>query len=474
MEPQKTPPNQPADDKDVNVNPPNQNPDAPIDEPVGDIASQLDPAITSQPEGPAPAADAAVPGVPETTEAPGSPEPPKEETSPVFKPEDPAPAEDVQPEGAAGGGDSFGDAADSSTQSSETMPQDSGFPVSGDVIADPLPVTAPSHRKKGLIVGLVIAAVLLLLSGGAAASYYYVLNKPENVLKQALANSMSLEKAGTAQFSGVFAVEADGSGVPLEATFKGSADGRTGAVDVSGNLDVMVTNVTFDVRTTDSKTLYFRLGGLEGLPELLASSGTEAALYAPIVGVLNDQWIEVNESMLKQADESYQSAVMTDSDIKKVTDAYLKYPFLVVSEVLADAVIAGENCHHYKLKVDPAKLKGFLAALKDAKLDSYKIDQKVLDSYNKSIDQGNLGQYPFEIWISKDGKMIKQASAKFNSEGTEMNLRFTVDSYNKPVKVEKPEGAKSLMEIMGDFLGGGLGTGLTLPMTTESESGISL
>lgn len=345
-------------------------------------------------------------------------------------------------------------------------------PVADDIVPDPLPVTAPKSRKKGLIAGLIIAAVLLLLSVGAAASYYYIANKPENVLKQALANSMNMEKAKTSHFSGSVSGEQSGSGTPIETTFKGSADNQTGAIEFSGKVDLLLTNATFDLRSEDSKSIFVRLGGLSGLSELLASSSEQAAAYAPFFNSLNDQWIEINESLIKQYDKSFESGVLTEADAKKFTDAYLKYPFLVVDEVLEDQSIAGESCHHYRIKVDVVKLKGLLTALKDAKLDSYRLDQKALDQLNKAIDDSGLGNYGFEIWISKSGKMIKQLSTSFASGGMDWKVRYTVESYNQPVKVEKPEDAKSLMDIIGEFMISGLGP--ELMSDAGSDSGISL
>jgi len=424
MDPQKTPPNKSTD---------------------GDGVS--DPAVTT-PETSPPEA---------TIHSPAQPDPMGSSPPTVQSaPENVGPDAEVQPQ------------ADSSAPADLTPANENTQPVTGDVVPDPLPVAAPKHRKKGLIMGLVIAAILLLLSGGAAASYYYMLNQPENVLKQALANSMDAEKTKTARFSGAVSAEQSGSDTPLAATFKGSADSQTGAFEFSGKVDLLIANVSFDLLSEDSKSLFFRLGGLEGLPELLAASNEQAAPYAPIISSLNDQWIEVNESLIKQYDESYESGVLTEADIQKVTDAYLKHSFLVIDKVLEDQVIAGDNCYHYRLKVDSSKLKDFVTALKDAKLDSYKIDQKAVDAFKKSIDEAGLDKYPIEIWISKGGKMIRQAATEFATEGMNLSVRFTVDSYNQAVDIKKPDDAKSLLDIMGGLLGGGLAP------AAELESGISL
>lgn len=340
------------------------------------------------------------------------------------------------------------------------------------VPGDALPVAPPKHRKKGLVIGLIIAAVLVFLLGGAAAAYYYVANKPENVLKKALANSFDLEKAKTMQFNGE--VRLDGEGMSGGLTFKGTADNKTGAFDVSSDVDAVVTRVTLQALSPDGKNFYVKAGGLEGLPALLAATGEMGAAYAPMITSINDQWIEINESFLKQLGDSYEAKTLTEADFKKITTAYSQHPFFVVTETLKDEEIAGQKSHHYKVIVDRTKLKSFAVALKDAKLDAFKIEQKDIDELDAELPK-DLDKYPVEVWVSKKSKMITQVAFKTTQEGTTINLRFTVESYNKPVKVEKPETSKSLLEVMGDFMGGGsLSQGLGLPATEELQSGISL
>lgn len=354
------------------------------------------------------------------------------------------------------------------------QPQDSSLPDAGpaiqaaDMAPDPLPVTVHHGKKKGLILGLIIAAIVLLLSGGAAASYYYVVNKPENVLKQALGNFIDAEKAKTVQFSGTISASDKESDMSLEATYKGAADNKTGVFELSGKADVLVTNVAFDLRSPEGKSYFVRVGGLDGLSELLAATGDLGALYAPMIASVNDQWIEINESLMKQLDESYKSGVTTAADNKKIADAYLKYPFMAVQESLADEVISGKSSHHYKVVIDKAKLKAFFKALKDSNLDSYKFAQADLDEINKMADETDFAKYPFEVWISKSDKMFTQLAFKGSQDGTDFSLRITADSYNKPVNVEKPEGAKSVLDLMGEF-SGAIQSGSQLLMPAENE-----
>ncbi len=338
----------------------------------------------------------------------------------------------------------------------------------------PIPTPAAPHKrgKKGLLIGLIAAATFLLLSGGGAAAYYYhTVNKPENVLKQALANSFDTEKFKTVQFNGDVAFTEEQSDVEVKATYKGSADNKTGAFDISGDVDVFVAKITYDMKSPDGKSFYLRAGGLDGLSDLLSAYGEVGQLYAPIIDVLNNQWIEVNESVIKQFDSSYKKAVLTEADGKKLATAYEQNPFLVIKETLADEEVGGQKSHHYKVVIDETLLKSFLKALKNAKLDSYSVSQDSLDQVDSALGEVALDKYPIEVWISKKDKMFTRMTFKTDFSGGSVDISFAVVSYNKAVKVEKPAGAKSILEIMSEFTGGAT----DLPLSASAlENGISL
>jgi hypothetical protein len=53
--------------------------------------------------------------------------------------------------------------------------------------------------------------------------------------------------------------------------------------------------------------------------------------------------------------------------------------------------------------------------------------------------------------------MVSQITFKVIEKDTTTNVRVTMDSYNKPLNIEKPEGAKSLLEIMSGLYTQSLG-----------------
>jgi hypothetical protein len=424
--------------------------------PVNQPEGQDVPENGAVPSSPAPTGVPAIPGDGQTIKPEGSTVSPD-----VAAPTPPAPADPVPAD----------DASASRPEKDVTLPW-----MTNDAAPDPLPVTPPKKRKKGLFIGLIVAAVILVLSGGAAASYYYyVANKPENVLKQALANSMDPAKAKTMHATGSMVLTDEN--MTIEATYNLATDSQTGALELSGTSDAVVTTLAYDVRSTDGKTFYFKIGGLDGLSELLTSIGLGD--YMPLIDLVNDQWFEVNESMLSQFTEGVQMGTLTAADRTKIAAAYNQHSFLVIKETLPDETIGGKAAHHYKVAVDPAVLKAFVAALKAADLDVVTLQDETITEINKVIDQAEFDKHPFEVWIDKADKLFAQFKVSYTEEeGSKTDVKLTVESYNQPVQVEKPEDAKSVLELMAEFTalfsGGEYSDLLSDPLILPESSGISL
>lgn len=375
----------------------------------------------------------------------------------TIAPNSPAPAANTPDAGAApepAAGDSGADTPEPAAPQ-PGMPSEPAAPA--DVPADPLPINSGKRRKKGLLIGLIIAAVILLLSGGAAAAYfgYYLPNKPENVLKKALANSFDLQKSKTIHFSGEATIGSEEEDFSVKTTYNGQMDHTSGSFLFSGVTDALVTKVTSEVRSADGKNLYFKVGGLDGLSELLALSGLEGAgAFAPGLATLNDQWIEVSEGFLSQSiGDSYKGFKLSESDARKLAAAYDQNQFLVIKEVLPDAEVKGVASHHYRVGYDMPKFKSFLRAVNAANLDAIKLTDEQLDELDRGLDEIDTVE-PWDIWIGKKDKMVRQMAIEMTDEGATFDFTFTIDSYNQPVTVEKPENAMSVLELLSIVLGG--------------------
>ncbi len=310
-------------------------------------------------------------------------------------------------------------------------------------------VRAGKKSRRRLLAFVALGAVLLLLAGGASA-LYYVMNKPQNVLDMALSNAFS-DKTKTAAFDGEIVGTDANKKQAGKLTYNG-AFGQAGALTVSAKLDAVVTNVNFDIRSVDGSSYFVRVGGLEGLPQLLSTS--EAKQLAPLVSTVNNQWFEINQSLIKQFTGSEVSTKLSDSDRTKMVNAYKQHRFLVAKQSFVDQDILGKAAHHYRVAVDKTKLKAFYAALKNANLDTTKITSDQLSAFDTTIDDSKIDTYLVDVWIDKGDRLFRQvAYTKTESDGSSTSLRFTVDSYNQPLNVEKPAGSKSLLDVLGQFVG---------------------
>jgi hypothetical protein len=377
----------------------------------------------------------------------------------------------------------------------QSMPATGGMPASLPPYSPPAnsaptgPVVMNNgSKKKRVILVSAIAGGIVLLGGATAAAYYgYVLpNKPQNILNAALVNEFTPGKITSTTFHGNYSAKQTGDDMTMAGSFKGSVD-KNGPFDISGDFDAVVTKITLDMRSADGKDFYLRVGGLEGLGPLLEDDGdsdasTMLTTYAPLVEAVNNQWFIINQSLISQlqpdADVS-KGLKLSDEDSKKLADAYKKHQFLTVQEKLKDEKIGSRDSHHLKLVIDKAKLKSFAAEIKAAKLSSIKMTNDQLADFNKEADKANFSKYPIEVWISKSEKFIDQIKFATNDKDGQFTATATVDDWNKPVKVEKPAGAKSLLELLGQMnnAGGLSGTETEALFGTEEDApatGISL
>lgn len=311
-------------------------------------------------------------------------------------------------------------------------------------------MVTPKKSKKPLFITLIAAAVVCILLGASAAAYYVVMNKPQNVLNAALANQFSTGKVNSVNFEGSLDIKPKGSNT-ISTTFTGASD-NDGAFTMNAKVDAVVTTVKVDFESADGKSYYLRLGGLDGIDQLLGASG--ASGMAPAIASINNQWLEITQGMLKQltGSDTDVSSKLSDADRQKLADAYKQSQFLVVSKTLKDESIKGKSSRHYQVTVDKTKLKSFVAAVKAANLSAVKITGDNVKEFNKEADKTDFGKYPVDVWVSKADKLINQVTFQGSSDGTSYGLRFTITDFNKPVKVEAPKDSKSLLEVLSALL----------------------
>lgn len=321
----------------------------------------------------------------------------------------------------------------------------------GQQYAAAAPARHPSKKKKGLVAALIAVIAVLVLAGGAAWAYfgYYVPNRPENVLKAALANSFSADKINSVSLNGEVHTN-DNEGGRFEVSFEGGfAEG--GRFDVSASLDLLVTSITIDARSLDGETFYIRGSNLEGLTQMLGA-GDDATVqaYAAIISSLEGQWIDISRSFVEQSTGTSGSPLLAGSDLDKFVQAYNEHPFLSVQEVLPGEQINGTDSHHYRIAIDKAAFEAFARTLRDAEPGALSLSEEQLEQLLSALEDTDFKDNVFDAWITKGTKQFSQISfAVVTDDDTTVDARITFTAYNEPVEVEEPQDAKSILEILG-------------------------
>jgi len=350
--------------------------------------------------------------------------------------------------------------------------------------ADPVPAAAPQKKgflksKKAKLVALV--AVIFVVLGGSAAAYYGVIlpNQPQRIAQQAIANTINQEKVKSGFFEGEVSFSGGEVSQGLSSiSFVGSSN-QEGAINLTLTANTAVTKINFDLKSQDSKTLYVRLSGLDGLDKLLGmytgGSSDEAAFIAtlaPVISHINNQWYTLDESLLNQLGGGVVSAAenkISSEDAKKIGEIYKKHQFLQIDKKLADEKIHGVNSYHIQASINKDQLTGFLNEVKSADIKALPIEQEMIDEVAK-VD---FSKYPFELWVSKSDRVITQVATSFEQDDTKVKVRVALFDINKPVTVDKPEDAKSVLELLGELsplttdIFGGSSNATDLPLITQ-------
>jgi hypothetical protein len=338
---------------------------------------------------------------------------------------------------------------------SATLEQSS---VSQPEVVLPTPVQPKKNKRKLLFVGI-IAGLLVLLAGVGGAAYfvYYLPNTPENVVRQALANALTQEELkNSGKLTGDLSIKGQ-SGVNANVNFSISKDKASGLA-----LNVKSYGVTADIITKDGKTIYVKVGGLNGLDQLLKQysdnfqlgeySGLLEAL-SPLTTKINNQWYEIDDSLLGSTQDLSKSLSgdigLSQQDIDKIVDIYLDNEFIVVDKKGATVEIDGKSATEYQVHIDGQKLKSFAVELKNANIKDLELTDDDINQINEFVNKYNLSEYPFTVWID-DAKNFVQFSYSHKYSTAEVNLKLTMTDQGSDVNIETPKDSKSVFELMTD------------------------
>jgi hypothetical protein len=330
----------------------------------------------------------------------------------------------------------------------------------------PVPSPVPQKKKrKGILIGAIIAAALVILGGGAALAYTLWYQNPEKVVYDSIINAV---KAKTVSGNGVFAVKNDDMEVTI--TFDGQSEAAKGLLNVQASIkseDITLNAGGSGMMVDD--TLYFKLTGLdEVVAQLEKTIGTAPAYVDDIVKKLNDTWISVKpsdyEDVSKELSTQQQCTtdtidrLSTDDGMKnEVVDLYKEHKVLVVG----DKIGSKDGSLGYTVELDPKAAVELVRGLGDTKFG------KALSGCNDGIDFGEIADdmadslddadttrddnaATVEIWVSRFGHEITSVVIRGEEYDTTVNLTLN-PVFNKDVTVEAPADATSLKDLIADL-----------------------
>jgi hypothetical protein len=146
--------------------------------------------------------------------------------------------------------------------------------------------------------------------------------------------------------------------------------------------------------------------------------------------------------------------MLSDADVKMLSDAYTKTPFTTIKSTSSDPV-NGKAATKFELAIDDNKLgdyaKNFdnLSLVKQLKSCSPQVSDKA--NYNDLKDNDTT---PLTVWVDKGSKrIVKIAGHTTDQDEKKNNTKSTASvtlSYG-PVTVDKPANAKPIMTLISEF-----------------------
>ncbi len=359
-------------------------------------------------------------------------------------------------------------------------------PPSTNKPTKPEPTTQPGSKKPRAVKIWIIAAIAaFVVLGGSAAAYFGVVvpNQPENKLKKAVQNlseqqittvkgSVDIVSAGMSANVGVNMLHVDPDKNVALADM---------AVTVSG------VKLPMEMRYVDN-TAYIKLGDLSTIKSLLAAyGGAEAAPLVDLVDTkVSNQWIEIDRTFLNQMTQGFTqgleennscSAAETTTKLRTSINDMLQLATTDEANIYTitnttEEDVDGQSATKMQLSIDDSKVSEF--GKKVADLQSVKDLEKCFEgTENKDVqeaaDSGKITT--FNVWVDGN-KQIKRVEVAMETAEVSGDEKTTTKLDMTMVKdapaVEKPSGAKPVMQLIGELQS--LFGGSDIPLDSLSES----
>lgn len=359
----------------------------------------------------------------------------------------------------------------------EAVPQ-APTPPPANLVTPPKPANLRKSNKKSLFICFALALIVLLSGGGAFAFYTYQNNKPEKILADALANTVSSfsEKSSSATLGSLTYEYKGDQTAKVKIAFEGRATGESG--EGSADITIDFAGRTYSVKASavvfGEDEVYFKVEKLKALVDQLLSNNPEVADYGeyvnPIVAKVDNRWIKVTKNdigKLSGADkdevdkctEALKSLRVSKDDSVQLKKLFKENQFIVVSEKLKNEAAANENSFHYKLDFNNAAAEGFakqvitLESFKDitkrCELDEKKIAEGFKDAKDGAAKEAS--KPVVELWVGK--KTRRPTKFRVSADDKDVTVDFSSEFRlgAEDVLIEKPKTSVSITDLKEEF-----------------------
>jgi hypothetical protein len=374
------------------------------------------------------------------------------------------------------------------------------------------------ERRNSFKTPLVLGVIVLVIIIGAIAAYFLLNTQEENPQQIIKLSMQEMQRVKTYNYDGIMELSIENEENSESFNFDVELLGKADQADInniksSNNIkaiiDISAENggqeISFDLDTAQfgQKIAYLKLNDLD--------LGAIGMMMGSEINSLKEKWYKLDleelEKLGSDSSDSVSGMGMKTYDMNKIIELYNKYELLKFQEDLGDVKLGGIEVYHYKVKLDGvASTNFYIDILKE--LSTEQEFEEVFGQIEEDIERYDYiindvaDNIDVEVWIGKDDKLMYKTkmSGMFDEEFIEMlknkmiieedfsdnkftkvtddfevvfNIDFSMSNFNKQVEINEPEEADDFIEVLGEILGGFLGTGSTGTELDTDADGLS-
>jgi hypothetical protein len=329
---------------------------------------------------------------------------------------------------------------------------------------------APKRRRKGLLIGGIVAGALVLLGGGGVLAYNLWYQNPDKVVHDAIIGAM---KAKTVQGTGNFVVKIQ-ENYTLNLAFDGKAAGTDGFMHVKAKFDIKDASQKMSIELEGSgmikdDVMYVKLDGVRKLFDTMAAQmpvldAQSMKQVLAIIDKIDSQWVsikasdyeDISKEVSKQqtcVSDAMKKLQQDDAATDEITNLYREHQIVQVKEKLGSK----DGSLGYIIELSQENTAAFVDGLQNTaygkelkKCDDSLDFSDIAESITNAEAASEKDKAHIELWVSRFGHDITKFSIDGKSEDGSVTA-VVEPEFNKDISIEAPKDVVSLKELMKDI-----------------------